>query len=200
MQFDLTLTLDGLMTLVAGIIAFMAVEHQIKVQRDASKQEDITRNRALAKAILFEIDSFYRLYIVDLPGGFAKKDPKADKLIGMKSISPDPFPIYHANAGKLGGLNEQTIAEVVRFYSFADAYIHTISEYKTQSERYYAGENPVVSEEIARFYWGQLKDALPELVERAYTACLRLSQFSGIEFKTPLVMISSTTLPNKDNA
>src|SRR5712691_4873704 len=74
-HFEPKLTLDGLMTLVAGIIAFIAVVLQIRssrremvrqlnVEKEARALEEKRQNEAIAKALLFEIANFYGFYRV----------------------------------------------------------------------------------------------------------------------------------------
>ena len=69
-------TPDGDLTLVAAAIAFIAViiqirssskqvQDQIKAQRDAEREEQERQKRAVATAILFEIDLIYRSMIRD---------------------------------------------------------------------------------------------------------------------------------------
>src|SRR5260370_16815941 len=69
--FDPKLTLDGIMTLAAGVIAFVAVilqirssRKQIELQLEAEKKartlESERQKQAVARALLFEIVNFYR--------------------------------------------------------------------------------------------------------------------------------------------
>jgi hypothetical protein len=63
MHFNRTLTLDGVRTLLAGILAFAAVQSQMWMQRKARRNEtDCLRNSG-PTAILFEIELIYRSMI-----------------------------------------------------------------------------------------------------------------------------------------
>ena len=79
------LTPDGAMTLVAAAIAFIAViwqirssskqvQEQIRAQRDAERKERERQRKAVATAILFEIDGFYAGYLRQPRDFLAGKD------------------------------------------------------------------------------------------------------------------------------
>ena len=125
MQFETKLTLDGLMTLVAGIIAFAAViiqirssskqlHDQMKTQRDAEREEQERLKKAVATAILFEIDSVYSRFV-----GFVE-----DRSLPRDALGTD-FPVFAANAGQLGLLHQEAVAVVVRFYGAVSEYALT---------------------------------------------------------------------------
>src|SRR5713226_7364552 len=98
------LTLDGICTLAAGIIAFTAVYLQIEAsrsqiesqiraereQRDASQKLEVL---AVEKAILFEIDDFYREYLRDIQDALEHIIPEASPLPFVKSVRTTFFPV-----------------------------------------------------------------------------------------------------------
>jgi sensor domain CHASE-containing protein len=106
MQFEAKLTLDGLMTLVAGVIAFIAViiqihssskqlQDQMDAQRDAEQDELERKKRAVATAIDFEIDSIYRTFVRSVKALFesaASEHDFAQRLVG-KGIEWLPFTV-----------------------------------------------------------------------------------------------------------
>jgi hypothetical protein len=132
MQFEAKLSLDGLMTLVAGIIAFVAViiqirsssrqvQDQIKAQRDAEREERERQKRALATALVFEIDHCYRAYLpraLTLARGLRGNtlDPKAGVAIRFEAAS---FDVYSGNVQSLGTLGAEASGPVIRFYKIA---------------------------------------------------------------------------------
>jgi hypothetical protein len=115
MHLNWTLTLDGVMTLIAGLIAFVAVIIQIRLSsselkkqldadREVRKGEEERLKRAVTTAILLEIESVYLLLIEQLRGATFADQPL-----------PTSFPVFEGNAGQLGLLHQETVAAVVRF-------------------------------------------------------------------------------------
>jgi hypothetical protein len=102
-------TPDGIMTLIAGVLAFAAVQWQMWDQRSRQK-------RAVASAILFEIDATYRYLLREVSKWLKLIDPESVDLrsVAIKSFVAR-FPILDANAGKIGDLGERTVPSVVRF-------------------------------------------------------------------------------------
>ena len=131
MNYDPKLTADGLMTLLAGLVAFIAVMRQINASsrettrqleaRDAERRETQEREReALAIALLLEVDHFYRNFLTKsllIAEGAKGKMVKADVALGLgESVPPD---VYRGNTSKIGTLGPNTAASVIRFYSVA---------------------------------------------------------------------------------
>lgn len=115
MQFEPKLTLDGLMTLIAGLVAFLAVmiqicssskqlRDQMKSQHKAEQEEQKRHMKAVATALLFEIDGFYATYLRQSRDRLEKMDLEKDGLPQMASFGPNLFPVYHGNARKIGEL------------------------------------------------------------------------------------------------
>jgi hypothetical protein len=121
-------TPDGVMTLVAGIIAFVAiiiqirssskqVQNQIKAQREAEHGERQRQKRALAAALTAEIDDFYWFFLKGLwehrtiicgPAALSMK-PAAE----LGPVPSTAFQVYKSTAGQLGLLSAQTVRSVV---------------------------------------------------------------------------------------
>jgi hypothetical protein len=141
MQLEAKLTLDGLMTLIAGIIAFAAViiqirssskqvQDQIKAQRDSELEEQERQKRAVATAIAFEIDSIYRGFIRDAEALFKAAGAGANfeqDLMG-KRIEEFPFIVYEGCAPLLGGLPPPLVQGIVHLYGGIAVYLMTINE------------------------------------------------------------------------
>src|SRR5271157_2399405 len=99
------ITPDGSMTLIAGVIAFIAViiqiissskqvQDQVKAQRDAERGEQVRQRKGVAIGLLFEIDGFYRSYLRDPRKVFDRIDVSKDNLPGVRSVGENPFPVY----------------------------------------------------------------------------------------------------------
>jgi hypothetical protein len=131
MLYDLKLTLDGLMTLAAGVIAFIAVmiqvrrsSHEVQRQLNAEKElrsdEQEREKRSLASALLLEIDHFYRGFLcrsLKLAQGATGKDVGSDMAFAIGISSP--LDIYEGNTSKIGILGPEATTAVIRFYKMA---------------------------------------------------------------------------------
>jgi hypothetical protein len=106
-------TPDGIMTLIAGVLAFAAVQCQMWDQRRTSRQEQDRQNRAVATAILLEIDQVNRLM---------SDQVHADDFNIRYLIPPNRFVVFEANAGYLGSLGSDLAQAIVRFYGEAGRY------------------------------------------------------------------------------
>ena len=200
MQFEAKLTLDGLMTLIAGIIAFAAViiqirssskqvRDQIRAQRDADREEQERQRKAVATAILFEIDDFYYFHLRGVHGyleGIARKG----ELLEVVRIPPSLFDVYRGNTPMLGDLPDEVVEVVVHFYSKAEQFLALREDYRAERERHAEpASHPDDRKEKTLF--GHLRDSLPGLKRAAYAACERLCGFTGVEFKAPRIAIAA---------
>jgi hypothetical protein len=141
MQFEAKLTLDGLMTIVAGIIAFVAViiqirsssrqvRDQIQAQREAEQEDKERRKRAVATAIAFEVDFIYAAFIRGVEALFKKESgtPHFEQRIASKRIERLPFAVYEGCAGQLGGMPIPLVEAVAHFYGEVTTYLITLNE------------------------------------------------------------------------
>jgi hypothetical protein len=204
-------TPDGVMTLIAGVLAFAAVQWQIWDQRRAAHREQDRQKRAVATALLFEIDGFYRSYLRDPRKFWAHIDPKKDALPGVRSVGENPFPVYGGNASKIGELENYNVQGIVHFYGEANSYLSMLRDYRNALEAisYLAtslsitqrsSEGPpwLVREGEARAHLSRLKQAVPELIKFAWLVCYYLCRDTGTEFKFPTIGVAAEPLSIKD--
>ena len=189
MQFEAKLTLDGLMTLIAGLMAFAAViiqirsssrqvREQITSQRDAEREEQDRQSRAVAAAILFEIDNVYRLIFDQV---------NADDFNLRYLIPPNRFVVFEANAGYLGSLGNDLAQAIVRFYGVAARHFLTSQQYLREIEnaKADASGHPVSLKGLHAAilqggYRGVLADSFAAVTDSARAACSRLCDFTGL--------------------
>src|SRR5258707_12833388 len=105
---DPKLTLDGVMTLFAGMLAFLAVQWQLWQERHTRARRESEENKAIALGLLCEIDGFYTHCLKDLKQMFATDDIENIRLSPLAT----EFHIYHGNAHRLGFLGKEEL-EVV---------------------------------------------------------------------------------------
>jgi len=146
MQFEAKLTLDGLMTLIAGVIAFIAViiqirssskqvQEQIKAQRDAEKAELERRRRAVAAALLSEIDSFYASHLErrnELFEFWKRKDTDPQSVEVFRALTGKPFAVYESLADELGGFDAAIARGIVMTYGLMANFIDLLERYERE--------------------------------------------------------------------
>jgi hypothetical protein len=204
MQFGAKLTLDGLMTLMAGVIAFFAVimqirssskqvQDQIKAQRDAEREELERRKKALATGILFEIDNFY-VYHVGRAYDYINKALQMKRLPEVARIPSSLFSVYQGNAGRLGDLPNDVVRVIVDFYSKAAQYLALREDYRAERER--RGELPFEhpANQRAKSLCALTRDFLPGLARALYIACEKLCGVAGLDFKPPSIAVASADI------
>jgi hypothetical protein len=112
-SFDPKLTWDGLLTFFGGVLAFFAVLFQVRhadkgLQRqlDADKKarddQASEQARAVARALLFELDNFYRGYVQSLAAAATLNEG----LPGLKTLPSAPSR-YTGETLSLWGVWEQ---------------------------------------------------------------------------------------------
>lgn len=129
---ELKLTLDGLVAFLGGALALIGVwwsnhqsvknlQKQLDAERAARADEAERRKRALATALLFEVDHFYRSYLppaLTIARGLRGKGvvPHAGLAIRVEAAA---FDVYSGNVPSLGALGPEASRSVIRFYKVA---------------------------------------------------------------------------------
>jgi hypothetical protein len=195
-------TPDGVMTLMAGVIAFFAViiqirfssrqvQEQLTVQRDAQREETDRQKRAVACALLFEIDGFYRWLLRDIRGFLRDVDPEKEdfRFLEAKPIGTNPFVIYQGNASSVGELDVPVAENVVRFYMGAQACLYTIQRYDEAHSQYLAAPTEE-REDLARQWLENVKEGIPPLIVIADVVCRQLCMVLSIRFESPRIAVA----------
>jgi hypothetical protein len=221
-------TFDGIMTFIAALVALIAaaraykgikqqiksdrenLQRQLDAEKNARAEEQERQSKAVAIAILFEIDGFYRLHLREVHRVLENWDPKNDALFMAKSISAisQPFPVYYGNSGSLGLLEVCLVFSVVNFYSAAAIFVETFNDYKAESGRcgYGTGLTAVpeamgarvhdarTAEVAARHLGEQLKKASPRLIKLTCAAVRKLCERTGTAFQAPMIAAAAEGL------
>ena len=192
MQFEAKLTLDGLMTLVAGVIAFIAViiqirssskqvQDQIDVQRDSEREEEKRQKRAVASALSAEIDDFYRFF---LKGLWEKREkicgPIALLMKPPAELTPVPsvtFVVYRSTVHQLGLLGATTVKSVVGLYNFATSLLDHYEIYRKAWSPSSTFEDPELAAKLRDVF-----DALPGVILSSDRACELLAKEQEIPY------------------
>jgi hypothetical protein len=186
-------TPDGALTLVAGVIAFIAVviqirssskqvENQIKAQHDSEREEQERQKRAVATAIAFEIDSIYRGFIRDVEALFKAAGAGAnfEKDLMGKRLEEFPFTVYEGCSPLLGGLPPPLVQGIVHLYGGIAVYLMTINELYAALQRAQSaslGDHRRIEVDV---WVHQVKDQVAPLRILAAEVSKMLCEFAGI--------------------
>lgn len=215
MQFDPKLTLDGLMTLVGGALALLGVwlsnrratqnlQKQLDGEKAAAKDEVEREKLGVARAVLFEVDGFFRYHLLGLKEALEQLDLDQIKCLpGIKPVEPFTFPVYAGNSSKLGWLQEETLRSIILFYVTAAAHLATVQQYRdyvrdlnrlAAESRGHSISGKVPWEVPARNLLRQLKDGVPEITKLIYLVCHHLCEVTGTGFGFPKIAVARENL------
>jgi len=198
-----SLSVDGLAmvgtTLFAAATGFLAVVFQVRSaarqlreqladQHQESAAESERQKKAVATAILFEIDDFYRYHVGRLRGYLEEKAGKRE-LLEVVRIPQSMFAVYRGNTPRLGELPDEVVEAVVHFYSKAEQFFALREEYRAARERHGGPVSQLDSLKVWTLV-GHIRDFLPGLTGAAHIACERLCGFTGVEFKSPRIAVA----------
>ena len=193
------------MTLVAGVIAFVAViiqirssskqlHDQMKAHRDSEREELERQKKAVATAILFEIDDFYHYHVRGVYGYLEERTrTRTGALTEVIRIPPSLFAVYSGNTPRLGELPDEVVEVIIHFYSKAEQFLALREDYKAAAERL---TGSIVERDYLKTMtlFGHLRDSLPGLTRAAYIACDRLASFTGVSFQSPRIAVAAEDL------
>lgn len=146
LTFEPKLTLDGLMTLVAGVVAFIAillqisssrrqVERQLLAQKEARALEEKRLRESVARALLCEIANFYGYYRTQVRPALDRVDVENCMPPTLSAPGVGFFAVYCGNADTLGTFDHLLVEKVVQFYGLAELLLTSIRDYTWNLDR-----------------------------------------------------------------
>jgi hypothetical protein len=195
------LTWDGLLTFITGILAFVAgllaflgirsqiqhadagLQRQLDAEKEARETEVSNQRRAIFTALLFEMDSFYRVYVRQLSQSLGSWGGNGPPPL-IKPVGTEWLAVYREGASQIGNLPQETIKPITTWYGHAQSLIGTLEVY---SQRYNAG-----SVNLARCF-GMLEEIKGELLgmaEITFFTCGLLCKHAGVEFIAPMISVA----------
>jgi len=191
---ELKLTLDGLLTFLGGLLAFVVIwrqtrhsdsglEKQLRAERDARAEERAGRTRAIARALLFEIVNFYVHFQKFIRGHIEQIDPRNCLPPTLSAPSPDAFVVYRGNAQGLGEFRQDVVEGVVRFYGLAERFLTTVRDYTVALENELQRMSTVATESAPRRHLAQIQKLWPPMDIAALAACKKLCEAAGISYE-----------------
>ena len=192
-------------TLVAGLVAFVAViiqirssskqlQAQIEAQRHAELEEQKRRKITLAKAILIEIDGFYLYHLGGERGfrGYVDKTEGDQRTLNIfRMVEPGPFTLYESVAGNIGELDDIVAMAVVRFYEGAHAYLSLLKAYQDAQDRVLRGQDVAIETQAIKSFEECIASQEQFLLKLAYVSCRQLCLITGVKFERPDVWIAA---------
>jgi hypothetical protein len=171
-------------TLLGALIGAVAVLAGVMIQRHferREKSEEEARNkRAVAKALLFEIKSFYRWYYRHLRPLLKDIDPQTCLPPTISAPTAQFFAVYRANTDTLGSFDDTAVKLVVSFYGFAEWLLSAIKEYQTALAYELQLQRTVVPNSAPRKLLGEVKTIMFKADEAAVNAGRLLGGVAGM--------------------
>jgi len=191
--FDPKLTLDGIMTLAAGAIAFIAVwfqvrssrkevESQLEAEKEARATESERQKQAVARALLFETVNFYRYYFTHLRPLLDQVDPENCQPPSFGAPNSDFFAVYQGSASHLGTFERILVEKVVRSCGLSAWLLSSIREYTLSLAQELERQNFVPPGSAPRIHLKQIKTLMYETDIAAKEAMQELSKIAGVSF------------------
>jgi hypothetical protein len=197
--FVAKLSLDGLLTFLGGLLAFLGIlyqvwrsdrglQQQINAEKRAREDEAEDRRHRVAIALLFELDSHYKSRVRDLLKVFEEQSKDSAPLV-VKPTGVYAFPVYVGNASVLGGLPPVLVETVVNYYGLLRSYEATLGQYTQGYEMTLAGDSQIGRALMATLV-PRIKSEATATTQIAYTACGLLCRFVDIEFRSPRIGVA----------
>jgi len=187
---------DGALTLVAAVIAFIAiimqirssskqVQDQVKAQRDAEREERERQRRAIATALLYEIESFYTVELELTEKELAGWDPASNDLPTGFALRTNTSEIYKGVSALLGSLNAKSVSAIVRFYSAVGRYEGLWHDYQYMSGMAWSPASREVDRQNAanqaKAQLKMIRDLIPHLKSLAGNISQRVAHDCGLD-------------------
>ena len=187
-----SLSVNALLALLGGALAFLAVMIQIETGQKAQEDERVRQRTVLAMAIMHEVEAFGRPLndlhsILDGPGQTAVRP--------VKALPSMPFAIYQGNAGRIGNLPQDVGSSVVEFYCLADEFLTTVKDFSAMLET-----RDAWAQEEARPLVNGARQYMQDLIRMRKGLIRKLHKYAGAEVGGPGLASGSQECASTNNA
>lgn len=158
-------------------------ERQRQLDREIAARERGRQKVALARALLFEVDNFYRHYLSEVAETLTGSEGAEGQYPVVTGTAGEPFPIYTANASRLADLDEETLEELIYYHGAANAYLALLRDYRSAMERVLRKEAMELAIPEARLHLSRIREALPELIQFTASLCRKLCDITGVPYQ-----------------
>ncbi len=184
---SLAALLAALVMLLAVLLAWQASRREAERQRQLEREfvvlERSRQKMALARALLFEVDGFCRHYLSEVAAALAASNSPEGSYPIVRWPGAQPFPVYTANASRIGEFDEETLEELIGYYAAAAAYVALLRDYRLALDRVLRKEAAEIAILEVRLHLGRIQEALPELVDYTGSLCRKLSEIAGVPYQ-----------------
>ncbi len=202
MDIKWAFTGDGILAFAGGALALLGVwwsnhqsiknlEKQFKAESNARAEESERQKRAIATAILFEIDSFCGVDLDLAAMSLARWDADSNNLPSATHLRTNIAEIYKGISPLLGSLNAVSVGAIVRFYSMVGTYEGLWRSYQYSLDMLRIPGSPAVKMDPQRLVddaKAQLKsigDLIPSLRTLAESVTNSVARDCGVEELIP---------------
>lgn len=186
------LSVNALLALLAGALAFLAVMIQIESGQKSQEDERVRQRIALAMAIMHEVEALGRP-LDDLRR--ILDGPDQTNVRPVKALPAMPFAIYRSNAGQIGSLPQDTGSSVVKFYSLADEFLTTVKDFSAELET-----GRPSAEDKARPLVNGARQHMQDLIRMREELIRELRKYAGAEVKGSGLASGSQECTSTNNA
>jgi hypothetical protein len=175
-DFDPRLSWDGLLTFFGGLLAFFAVLYQVRhadrglqSQLNSEKQmrerREVDERKAVAVALLAEMRFFDKYYLSKAEHSLSGINPKdcVPQGVQLVSLPGNAFPLYHANAYRIGEYGRDIADSLQSFYGPAERFVFLLADWVRARTNLYVALSTVQATNVALIVLGEIKEALPDL-------------------------------------
>jgi hypothetical protein len=182
---------DTIVVLFVGLTAFLAVMIQIEEERTKRSGEQEGHKTALAKAITYEMDSFYSRHLdrddrLKLFQRWEKMKADPSAVETFRSVAGNPFVVYQSSAGKLGIFDAGVTVGVIASYSACAAFLEVRELYERARD---AGDKL-----LAENLQGVFRESAEDACRLASVTCQQLCRVARIDFSA--LVISKESQPH----
>ena len=196
---------DGILAFAGGALALLGVwwsshqsiknlEKQLEAERKVRAEETERQKRAVAKALLFEVDDFYSNHLMGVYDRYRSFDGSIEKLPGVTGMDRRPFAVYDGNTASLGAFSDEVVRSVVVFYDTARRHLSINRDYKELLREYQYGHHSPEAGQEARQLFFYVRGSIPRLTRLSYEACMKLACLSGVPFRKDVVSVAGEDL------
>jgi hypothetical protein len=166
------------------------MRNQMNAQRNAEQEEAERHKRAIAKALLFEVDDFYSNHLRAVYDHYRNFDGKIEKLPGVVGVDIRMFAVYNGNTPLMGVLSDEVVKSVVAFYDTARLHLLIVRDYKDLLREYlYGTHSPEAGQEALQLFF-YVRASVPRLTRLSYETCMKLARFSDVPFRKDIVTVA----------
>lgn len=164
---------------------------QVEDARGDRLRQEADQRKAIAAALIFEIVAFYHHYLVEIAAASknAREKQAAPNQVFLKSPPTTSFPVYRANAGKIGEFRREEIEPVIAFYNAAESLLSALQD-AIATAKMHMERRAAFSSDLAVASLGKLAASTIETQELAIKACSALAMRAEVPFDPAIANVT----------